>query len=227
VYQHVLRSTAWLLNEQEESHGSGVLVDLERRLVMTNYHVVGSAREVTVFFSAYDGNGELITDPGVYTENFPVLREAGIAMVGRVVARWKRKDLAIVQLPQLPVEAQAVPLAAHSVQPGETVHSVGNSGARKQRCLWRYTRGVVRSTYLCPEEGIYFLESDSPINKGDSGGPMVSDRGELVGLVTQYRTDARLVSQAIELREVRSLLDWYFGQGLDGGDGLAQISHGR
>jgi S1-C subfamily serine protease len=229
IYQHVLRSTALIAAANGEPAGSGVLVDLENQLVVTNYHVVDDAKEVLVFFSAYDENGELITDHRIYQENFAALNEAGIAMVGRVVGRWKCKDLALVQLSHLPIEAQAIPLAAVGVQPGENVHSVGNSGVVRKQQLWRYTRGVVRNVFQLEGspgyliKDAYLLETDSPTNGGDSGGPVVNDQGELVAIVMGHETslhatsnggvhESRLVTHAIELREVRALLEWYFAQ---------------
>jgi S1-C subfamily serine protease len=231
IYQHVLRSTALIAAANGEPAGSGVLVDLENQLLLTNYHVVDNAKEVIVFFSAYDENGELITDHRIYRENFAALSEAGIAMVGRVVGRWKAKDLALVQLSQLPIEAQAIPLAAVGVQPGEAVHSVGNSGVVRRQRLWRYTRGVVRNVFQLEGspgyliKDAYLLETDSPTNGGDSGGPMVNDHGELVAIVMGHEAtlhatsnggvhESRLVTHAIELREVRSLLEWYYTTGL-------------
>ena len=208
IYQHVLRSTAWVYNTQEQVTGSGVLVDLDNRLVMTNHHVVGSATEVQMYFTAYDERGELVTDPQVYVKNREMLEGTGIAMRGRVVARWKEKDLALVQLTCLPIEVQALALAADPVDSGENVHSIGNSGIR-HGCLWRYTRGVVRNVYCAPNDECFVLECDSPVNAGDSGGPMVNDDAELVGIVTRHFPNERLVSQAIELREMRAFLEWY------------------
>jgi S1-C subfamily serine protease len=229
LYQHVLRSTAFIASTNGEPIGSGVLVDLENQLVLTNYHVVDDAKELLVFFSAYDENGQLLTDHRIYQQNRSALGEAGIAMVGRVVGRWKSKDLALLKLSHLPIEAQAIPLAAAGAQPGENIHSVGNSGVVSTQSLWRYTRGAVRNVFQLDGlpgyviKDAYVLETDSPINGGDSGGPMVNDQGELVGLVMggekSFRQTAdgrsresRLVTHAIELREVRALLEWYYTQ---------------
>jgi S1-C subfamily serine protease len=228
IYQHVLRSTAWIVNKQENSQGSGVLVDLENGLVLTNDHVVGEATEVLVFFSAYDEKGELITDRSVYTKNFMALRKAGIAMVGTVVGRWTKKDLAVVQLEKLPENPVAISLAATSSEPGSNLHSVGNSGSSGG--LWAYTPGVARNVYLKPtlQKGIaYQLETTSPSNPGDSGSPVVNDQGELVGIVswstvagslkknglgeTVYDDHAKLITNAIDVREIRTLLEQYPG----------------
>ncbi len=212
LYQHVLRSTAWIVNTQEKATGSAVLVDLDNRLVLTNDHVVGSATEVQVYFTAYDEHGELVTDPQVYTKNLQTLKEAGIAMTGRIVARYKDKDLALVQLTRLPIEAQALALAADPVDSGENVHIVGNSGVGRG-CLWRYTRGVVRNVYYSPDAKHSVLEGDLPTNPGDSGSPVVNDDGELVGVHRAGSKTERLVSVAVELREVRAFLEWYSRSG--------------
>jgi len=66
VYQKVVRSTAWVHADRgngRKATGSGSLVDKGRRLVLTNYHVVGDVKDVTVFFPQYDGK-KAIPDRG-------------------------------------------------------------------------------------------------------------------------------------------------------------------
>ena len=102
-------------------------------------------------------------------------------------------------------------LAAQSAGPGDTVHSVGNSGVL-EGALWRYTAGKVRSVYqaeIRTEDGLLkarIIESQSPINGGDSGGPLVNDRGELVGVVTSTQKQTRLVSFNVDVHEVKAFL---------------------
>lgn len=215
TYENVLVSTTWIVNQEKQSSGSGVLIDLDSRLVVTNYHVVGQAKKVTVFFSAYNDQDKLVTDRKTYKQNFPNLHKSRIAAVGQVVARWSRKDLALIQLDQLPAEPQSLPLAEVTARPGDLLHSIGNSG--KSDALWSYTPGKVRQVYakefqLKSQQRVdaWIVESTSPTNGGDSGGPLVNTRGELVGITSAYSSDARLVSHAIEVREVRKLLDWYY-----------------
>ena len=52
VYQTALKSTVWVLAKTggETSSGTGVLVDSEKKLVITNFHVVGEARAAVIFF---------------------------------------------------------------------------------------------------------------------------------------------------------------------------------
>lgn len=51
VYRKTLPTTAWILTS--EAMGSGVLVSVEDRLLLTNQHVVGNEPEVRVVFPVY------------------------------------------------------------------------------------------------------------------------------------------------------------------------------
>ncbi len=211
VYQRVLRSTVWIRAYQGQgkvSTGSGSLVDGKRLLVLTNYHVVGENREVTLLFPAYR-DGKLIAEREFYLEN---LRPLGLR--GKVVTRDKKHDLTLVQLGSVPNGARALALAAASVSPGQTVHSIGNPGG--SGALWVYTAGKVRQVYHKKWNGklgdktepfeAQVVETDSATNPGDSGGPLVNDRGELVGVTQGGAVGARLLSTFVDVSEVRKFL---------------------
>jgi S1-C subfamily serine protease len=48
------------------------------------------------------------------------------------------------------------------------------------------------------------LETDAPVNRGDSGSPVLNNRGELVGVVSHHLTKQAQVSGNIDLEEVRT-----------------------
>ena len=232
VYENLLGSTVYIKwSDGKTVHwGSGVLIDLQNRLIVTAQHVVADTSNVVVYFPACDDGGSVITEPGFYSSHFDQLTEGGIAFVGRVVERAKNKDLALLQIKGLPANARAIPLSAGSARPGDNVHSIGNSSSE---ALWRYTPGQVRNVYRQRDDHVeaHVVETTSPINGGDSGGPMVNDAGELIGIVVSaylpgsVRTDSRgkveyvrgsvLVSFAIDVREVRWLLQSFTGHDYD------------
>jgi Trypsin-like peptidase domain/TPM domain len=154
-------------------------------------------------------DGKPIAERDYYKEH---VRDQGIR--GRVVARDKLADMALIQIDRVPDGAQALPIANESVSPGQTVHSVGNPGG--SGALWVYTPGKVRQVYQkkwsakAGKQTLQFearvIETDSPTNPGDSGGPLVNDRAELVGVTQGGSTNASLLSTFIDVSEVKRFL---------------------
>jgi hypothetical protein len=89
------------------------------------------------------------------------------------------------------------------------VHSIGNPGASD--ALWVYTAGQVRAVYhrqLTFDDGMVVdanvVETTSPVNPGDSGGPVLNDQGQLIALVQS--TGANDLSVCVDVRELSSFL---------------------
>ncbi len=212
VYQQVVRSSVWVHSDRGEGKlatGSGALVDKGRRLILTNYHVVGDVKRATVFFPAFDNNKKVIPDRKYYTD-----RKLGIP--GEVVELDKQADLALIRIDRVPDSVPELKLAAESPEPGQAVHSIGNPG--KSGALWVYTPGKVRQIYgkkwkakLDERNTISFeakvIETDSPTNPGDSGGPLVNDKAELVGVTQGGALDAQSISIFVDLSEVKRLIN--------------------
>jgi S1-C subfamily serine protease len=212
VYKKVLRSTVWVHSDRGGGRlatGSGSLVDRGRRLILTNYHVVGDIKRATVFFPVFEG-GKAIPNKGYYRS-----RASQLGIPGDVVEVDKQADLALIRLDRLPADVPELPLAPSSPDPGQTVHSIGNPG--RSDALWVYTPGKVRQVYtkkwrakLDERTTLTFearvVETDSPTNPGDSGGPLVNDRGELVGVTQGGAIDAQLLSTFVDISEVKRLL---------------------
>src|SRR5260370_33661986 len=70
VYQTILKSIVWIHSARDKGRvatGSGTLIDKQRRLVLTNYHVVGNNNRVTVLIPAYRGTNPS-TEREYYTD---------------------------------------------------------------------------------------------------------------------------------------------------------------
>jgi HEAT repeat protein/S1-C subfamily serine protease len=222
VYQYLLKSTALLLHpvgkgpngSVQLSMGSGSLIDKTNRLILTNYHVVGDADEVFVFFPVYK-DGKMIVE----REHFFKQVDDKSALTGKVVFRDKTVDLALLRLERLPGGLQALPFSSNRPAPGAPVYSVGHPGSSGG--LWVYTEGKIRQAmhkrwkakghgdregFECDAD---ILLTDSPTNPGDSGGPLVNGRGELVAVVHGADPESRLMSLFIDLKEVRAAVERY------------------
>ena len=213
VYKKVLPSTVWVHSDRgggKLATGSGTLIDRGRRLVLTNYHVVGNVKKATVFFPDYGKDKRAIPERQHYLD-----RAGRLGIPGEVVELDKEGDLALIRLERVPEGVPELKLAAESPQPGQAVHSIGNPG--KSGALWVYTPGKVRQVYskkwrakLDERTILTFeakvVETDSPTNPGDSGGPLVNDAGELVGVTQGGALDADSLSIFVDLSEVKRLV---------------------
>jgi hypothetical protein len=215
VYKRLLKSTAVvLITEGANAHrpiglGSGVLVHGERRLLLTNYHVVKESSDALVFFPRYELNGEVIVRPNHYTDNAEKYGQRA-----KVVFRDSRKDLALLELTSLPQEIVAIPLAVRHAVIGSKLYSVGASGVEGPNfsgTFWRLSSGETRgrNEHKLLSLDAMFLESQKPINPGDSGGPTVNEAGALTGLVCLSDRSREAVSLDIDLVEIERFLKRY------------------
>lgn len=216
VYQYVLKSTALILNVAPRgiSNGTGSVVDVNARLILTNYHVVANAKQLFVIFPIYEGE-KLVAEKARYLDTLKKAKGPEDLLQGEIIASDPQRDLALIQVPKLPPGIETLPLAKADVNIGQTVHSIGNPGVSD--ALWVYTQGAVRAVYRkkwktagldllldCDSE---VVETQSPTNPGDSGGPLVNDRGELVGVTEGYSAAGRQISIFISLNEARDFIE--------------------
>jgi serine protease Do len=208
LYTKTLQATGWIY---VPGCGDGTcwVVDVEKRLVVTNKHVVGTKDDVEVMFPIFD-DGRLVTAASEY------LKLADKLMIkGKVIARDAKRDLALVQLEKLPEPVGVLPLAETSAKPHDAVLAIGNSGLAgkpiEEGTLWKLRTGkIARKSFLVLHYNNVnqtvessMVNSDLRTSPGDSGGPVVNDQGELVG-VTSGGNNA--TSFAIDVSEVRVFL---------------------
>jgi len=143
---------------ETRSAGSGVIIDADEGLVLTNAHVVDGAEEITVTLQD-DRNfdAEIIgTDPG---SDIALLR---IDADGEGLAELKMADSSATRVGDFVVAIGNPFGLGHTVTSG-IVSALGRSG-------------------INPEGYEDFIQTDASINPGNSGGALVNLRGELVGV---------------------------------------------
>jgi len=209
IYRRTLHGCAWVVFTDAKGEfagcGSGWLLDRDRKLMLTNHHVVAGHDVVKVYFPAVK-DGKIEADPRRTIQT-------GQAVAGEVFLSDPQRDLALVSLASVPDDAAALVLAQNGPDPGDALHVIGNpigsSGA-----LWVLTTGHVRAVLHASlplgggqQLSAQVIESDLPVNQGDSGGPVVGAQGELLGVVSCFHTTARLVSVFIDVSELHAFLD--------------------
>jgi S1-C subfamily serine protease len=215
VYQKGLKSVVWIVIKEPNGYrmGSGSVIDLHQKLVLTNYHVIAGKESALVTFPFYDEHKELVRERKLY---FDRIKEKGAGIPAKVEFFDTHRDLAIIRLRNMPRDAQAVKLAERSPPTGSRVFSIGNPGVSDSQ--WVFTPGEVRSVYnkkwtahgdeLKFEVDARVIETTSPTNPGDSGGPLFNDKAEQVG-VTQgglFGAAVRDIAWFIDISEVKGVL---------------------
>lgn len=192
------------------SIGTGWIVDAKRRLVVTNHHVVdgnGPPEALLCYFPVKDGEGEWITDVNHYRRYVKPCK-------GTIITSTIQHDLALVQLDTLPAGTQALTLARRSARPGSQLHSLGGLPYGSET-MWIYTFGRVRQVgnrRNALGRRSRMVECQLAINKGNSGGPIVNEFGEVVAVVEgaaflQGGLPVHNVTFHVDVKQLRSWLD--------------------
>jgi serine protease DegS len=141
----------------ERSLGSGVIVD-ESGHIVTNYHVIANADQIRVQLK--DG------------------READAHIVGRD----PDTDLAVLKIDLTPLPAVTFG-RSDQLRVGDVVLAIGNPIGLSQTVTHGIVSAVSRQQLgIAPLED--FIQTDAPINFGNSGGALVDSNGALVGINT-------------------------------------------
>lgn len=144
---------------QERATGSGVIISSEGYIV-TNYHVIENARELSVSF----GSGE--------------------ELPAEVVGADPPTDLAVIK-----VDKEGLPAAefadSDKLKVGEPAIAIGNPlGIAFQQSV---TKGVVSArerSITIQGQKFTFIQTDAAINDGNSGGALVNINGQVIGINT-------------------------------------------
>ena len=204
LFMRTLPSTCWLRSVPDENgnyiYGSGLILDVDRHLVITTAGVMTNYDKLICDLPAFDGDDVVVEPSEYYKNNSPAF--------GTVLYRDPARNLAILHVDKLPAGARAVKFASSSAQPGEAVLSIA-AKAQGSEGMWIMSQGHVRMTYQRTVSGgakCRTVESDLPCNQGCAGGPLVNQRGELVGVMDSFEQSARLVSKSIEVGELKTFL---------------------
>jgi len=161
------------VSSQGSDSGTGIVLN-DKGLILTNDHVVSGASSLTVSAGGSSAAGRTAT----------------------LVGEEANSDLALIKVDPSGLRLKALSLAsAKSVQVGDAVYAIGNPYGLDETL----TRGIVSalSRSISAPNGAKIagaIQTDAALNPGNSGGPLLNDQGQVIGVNSQIASAATSVS---------------------------------
>lgn len=174
--------------------GTGSLISKDGYIV-TNYHVI-------------DNN--LNGDIEVYTKPKKPGNNVGDKYIAKVELYNSNTDLAILKVNNLPKSITPIPVGSYQdIKIGDEVHAIGHP----KNLFWSYTKGVVsqiRPNYSWKfssnqQRSATLIQTQTPISPGNSGGPLFSSKGKMVGVNTM-KADGENLNFAVAIDEANKII---------------------
>jgi S1-C subfamily serine protease len=147
--------------QQQQGQGSGFITRSDG-VVLTNAHVVEGASEVSV------------TLPD------------GRSFNGKVLGGDRFTDVAVVKL-----VATGLPVAplgdSNKLRPGEWAIAIGNPFGLDNTVTAGIISAIQRTNAVGEGQRVPYIQTDAAVNPGNSGGPLINDRGQVIGINTAIR----------------------------------------
>jgi putative serine protease PepD len=152
-----------------EDEGTGIVLN-DQGLILTNDHVIKGASSLTVDAS---GSSKKTTS-------------------AKIVGEEANQDLALIKVDPSGLGLKPLTLASSSsVQVGDTVYAIGTPYGLEET----FTKGIVSAMgrEIAAPDGAKItgaIQTDAALNPGNSGGPLLSEQGEVIGVNSQIASDA-------------------------------------
>lgn len=181
-----LQSVNGWFQQETEGMGSGFIINNDG-YILTNYHVIDGAKEVTVTLS---DNREVKASVVNYDAD---------------------QDVAMIKIND-DIEVPGVVELGDSdaLQPGEEVLAIGNPLSKELSST--LTKGIIsalnRSVETKTGVSTNLIQTDTAINSGNSGGPLINTKGEVIGINTLKASDgAEGIGFAIPINDVKEKIE--------------------
>ena len=165
------------------------------------------------------GTGFVVDPSGVIVTNLHVIEGATRAAIKlhsgeqytqvRVTSFDENRDLAILRISGF--ELPSLSLGnSDNVKVGATVYAIGNPLGLEESV----TKGIVSSVRV-GKDGTKIIQTDSAVSPGNSGGPLIDEDGQVVGVVTFKVSGGENLNFAVPINYARALLGFETLMSLD------------
>ena len=177
----------------DNGFGSGVILS-QKGYVLTNSHVISDNPNLKVLLN-YNYPLDNIED---YSHDVIILKQD------------KSKDLALLKIKNPKTYLNPIKISKRSPRIGSKVHAIGHPDFK----VWSYTSGYVNQfmddyewSYddTSPRKANVYL-TQTPVAEGSSGGPLLNEYGNLVGINTFGDSEYQFQNFAITVDEILNFL---------------------
>ncbi|MEK7624407.1 MAG: trypsin-like peptidase domain-containing protein, partial [Patescibacteria group bacterium] len=175
---------------QEVGGGSGFVIAKDG-LIVTNKHVVA--------------------DSGA---SYTVLANDGKKYDAKVLARHPFLDIAVLKIKPLVDDNLSVLILgdSDSIKLGQTAIAIGNALGEFRNTVSVGTISGLARTVTAQGEGMTetiegVIQTDAAINQGNSGGPLLNLKGEVIGINTAMVTGAQNIGFALPINQVKKAIE--------------------
>lgn len=177
-------------------------------------------KDATVSITAYNkqgkayskGSGFFISSDGEIITNYHVIKSAyslkvtllsgNTYTVSSVISYDSAQDIAMIKINLS--DTPFIKISTEDVKTGDTVYALGSSLG----LIDSLSSGIVSN----PDRlvaGVHYIQMTTPISSGNSGGPLVNSKGELVGINTMSATYGQNLNFAIKAERIGELTSFY------------------
>lgn len=169
-------------NTQGLSLGSGFIIN-EQGYILTNAHVVQNALDIQVLLS----NGK---------KGYPA----------KIIGMDRLTDTALLKI-EADRPLTALPLGdSDRLRVGEMVLAIGNPLGLRHTVTSGLISAKERTSAQAKDKFADFIQTDSAINPGSSGGPLINLYGEVVGINTAIVSEAQLIGFSVPTNTVKEVM---------------------
>jgi serine protease Do len=194
-------------------------------------------KSLTPGFEPGVGTGFLVSDDGLIYTNRHVIRPPNEAIKGTVVIVGVPSDKDPDELQYYKAEVvstadrpgpldfgvlkiaarkgaaafRPLPLSFDKLDLGDEVAALGFPLVKDDTPGLSFTKGSVSGTRV-KFDGAAYYQTDAAVNPGNSGGPLVNVKGQVVGIVTLKKRGADNIGFALQLPEAKAAMDYARGK---------------
>ena len=199
IYKNYSKSVFYLYNPDLKAMGTGFLVD-DSGLVLSNWHVAEKATNMFVWTLPEGGD-----------KSVKFLFEKQDYYMASVIATNKKQDLALIKVSGLPKTIKPVNLGSDDqIEVGDNVYAIGHPISYP----WTFSSGMVsqvRENFEWDYDDTFthtanVIQMQTPISTGNSGGPLFSSEGKVVGVNTLGETQGQNINFAVAVDQVKQFI---------------------